>query len=155
MITRHRHWIILALRLIVAAFFIYAAVDKIVHPDRFADVVWDYQILPEWIVNLFAVVLPWVEVAVGFTLIAGIWLPSSAGLATAMMVMFTVAVTVSLVRGDDAFHCGCFSTTQEGAGSGWDLLWRDGLILLACLALLRLVWPPREAPSAPAPETAQ
>jgi uncharacterized membrane protein YphA (DoxX/SURF4 family) len=143
-----RRWAVVVLRVIVAAFFIYAAVDKIIHPDRFADVVWDYQVLPEWSINLFAVILPWVEVTIGVTLIAGIWVPSSAALATALMLVFTMAVTISLIRGDDAFHCGCFSTTQEGAGSGWDLLWRDGLMLAACVALLKLVWPSRQASDA-------
>ena len=153
MIAKYRPWIMLALRLILAACFIYAAIDKIAHPDRFADVVWDYQILPEWSVNFFAVVLPWVEMAVGFMLIAGIWVPSAAGLALGMLVMFMAAVAISLIRGNDAFHCGCFSTTQEGEGSGWDLLWRDGLMLAACLWLLQLAWPRREAP-APGPESA-
>jgi uncharacterized membrane protein YphA (DoxX/SURF4 family) len=151
MIARYRPWIIVALRLTVAAFFMYAAIDKIAHPDRFADVVWDYQILPEWSINFFAAILPWVEMTVGFTLIAGIWVPSAAGLATAMMLMFMAAVAVGLVRGNDAFHCGCFSTTQEGEGSGWDLLWRDGLMLAACVALLSLAWPkaqPSQSPEA-------
>ena len=96
MIARYRPWIIVALRLTVAAFFMYAAIDKIAHPDRFADVVWDYQILPEWSINFFAAILPWVEMTVGFTLIAGIWVPSAAGLATAMMLMFMAAVAVGL-----------------------------------------------------------
>ncbi len=131
-------WAALALRLAIASVFILASMDKIAHPDRFADVVWDYQILPLWTVNAFSVCLPWVELFLGIFLIAGVWVPGTALLAAGLTVMFIVAVSMGLTRDPANFHCGCFSTLQEGAGHGWDLVWRDALLLLGCLGLFWL-----------------
>ena len=130
-----RRGLVIALRATVAAVFIWASLDKIAHPDRFADIVWDYGILPEGLVNLFAVGLPWVELVLGVFLLAGIWVPSAALLASGLTVMFMVALAVGLSRGEE-FHCGCFSTAQEGTGSGWDLMWKDALLLTAGVVLL-------------------
>ena len=124
------------LRLAVGGVFIAASPDKIIHPDRFADVVWDYQLLPAWAVNAFSACLPWVELVMGVLLITGLWLPSGALLASGLTVMFMVAVGVNLVRGTEHFHCGCFGTGQEGAAEGWGLMWRDSLLLAAALWLL-------------------
>jgi hypothetical protein len=41
------------------------------------------------------------------------------------------AIATALVRGLD-ISCGCFNT-DGGHGVGLDLLWRDLLLLLACL----------------------
>lgn len=124
------------LRVVIAGVFLAAAADKIVHPDRFADVVSDYQILPAWLVNLFAVCLPWVEVVVGLALLVGLWVPEAALLALGMTLMFMLALAINLARGNTNLHCGCFSTSQEGPGSAWDLLWRDAILMVACAGLL-------------------
>ncbi|MFQ5810849.1 MAG: MauE/DoxX family redox-associated membrane protein, partial [Armatimonadota bacterium] len=115
-------WLMLALRLIVGGVFIGASVDKIIHVDRFADVVWGYQLLPEGLVNAFSACLPWVELVVGALLIAGVWLPSGALLAAGMTVMFMVGIGINLARGAEHFHCGCFGTGQEGPAETWGLM---------------------------------
>ncbi len=33
-------------RLVIAGVFIYASIDKIIHPDLFAEAVYNYQVLP-------------------------------------------------------------------------------------------------------------
>ena len=60
-----RGWLVLALRLIVGVVFIYASIDKIIHPDRFAEIVWDFDLLPRSLVNPFSVCLPWIELVMG------------------------------------------------------------------------------------------
>ncbi len=134
-----RGWLIVALRLIVGVVFIYASLDKIVHPDRFAEIVWDYELLPESLVNPFSVCLPWVELVMGVLLLVGVWVPGGALLATAMTVMFMMAVGHALSRGAEDFHCGCFTTVQEGPEEAWGVMRRDavllgGTILLFCLS---------------------
>jgi len=133
-------WLNLALRVGIAAVFLWAAVDKIAHPDRFADIITDYRILPACLVNPFAVVLPWVEIAVGLCLLLGLWLPASSLLATGMTVMFMIAITWALAQGYADLHCGCFTTSQEGRGEAWGLLWRDGILLAACAWLFWRTW---------------
>jgi uncharacterized membrane protein YphA (DoxX/SURF4 family) len=132
--------LLLGLRVVVGAVFLYAAVDKIVHPDRFADVVWDYNLLPAALVNPFAVCLPWVELVAGLLLVTGAWVPSTALLTAGLTVMFLVAVGINLARGADGFHCGCFSTTQEGPSEAWSLMWRDALLLAAAVVLFWRSW---------------
>jgi uncharacterized membrane protein YphA (DoxX/SURF4 family) len=143
-------WLIVALRLVVGAVFIYASVDKIVHPDRFAEIVWDYELLPESLVNPFSICLPWVELVMGVLLLVGVWVPAGALLATAMTVMFMMAVGYALAQGAEDFHCGCFSTVQEGPEEAWGVLRRDaillgGTILLFCLSLTAA--PPSPTPN--------
>jgi uncharacterized membrane protein YphA (DoxX/SURF4 family) len=125
----------LLLRLVIGAVFIYASVDKCLHPDRFADIVSDYQLLPPAFVNVFSIVLPWVELLTGVLLFLGAWVEATTVLAGGMTVMFIVAVAASLVRGTEHFHCGCFSTALGDPTDGTGLLLRDIALLLACVAL--------------------
>ena len=62
-------------RLILGVIFIYASIDKIFHPAAFAEAVYNYQILPDALINLTAIVLPWLELILGAFLILGLWLP--------------------------------------------------------------------------------
>jgi hypothetical protein len=142
-------WLTVALRVAIAAVFLVAARDKLVHPDRFADIVHDYNLLPLPLVNLFAVCLPWVETAVGILLLLGIWVPSVSLLATGLTVMFMGAITGALLQAHH-LNCGCFTTSAEGSGEAWGLLWRDALLLAACVWLFwrtcRTVDAPRTTP---------
>ena len=70
--TRQRV-IILAARLILGGVFVFASIDKILHPAAFAEAVYNYQILPDNLINLTAIVLPWLELVLGSLLISS-WL---------------------------------------------------------------------------------
>ncbi len=130
----------LALRLAIAAVFVWASVDKIAHPDRFADIVKDYNLLPAWGINPFALMLPYVEVTVALFLIVGLWTPSAALVGTGMTVMFMGAITAALAQGYSDLHCGCFTTSQEGKGEAWSLLFHDAILLAACAWLFWRMW---------------
>jgi len=103
--------LVLALRLFCGILFLYAAIDKILHPMAFSDTVLNYHLLPRELVNVFSLWLPWVEALVGALLLAGIWARSCATLMSAMMLMFLVAIAQAVFRGIN-IHCGCF--TQGG-----------------------------------------
>lgn len=133
-------WLNLALRLGLAVVFFWAALDKIAHPNRFADIITDYQMLPTALLNPFAVMLPWVEVAVAVFLALGIWVPAAALLASGMTVMFMIAIAYALAKGAADLHCGCFTTSAEGRGEAWGLLWRDAILLAACAWLFWRTW---------------
>ena len=64
-------------RIVLGIVFIYASYDKILHPAAFAKVIYNYQILPDELINLSAIFLPWLELVIGSLLIIGIWLPGS------------------------------------------------------------------------------
>ena len=67
--------VILALRLLLGAVFVYAAYTKLRQSWLlFALSIDSYQLLPEWAVFALARTLPWLELALGVLLIAGVWL---------------------------------------------------------------------------------
>jgi len=96
-------------RLTLSGIFIYASLDKIAHPAAFAKDVYNYQILPDALINLTALVLPWLELFLGLCLLAGIWLPGAVLTVNGLMVVFLGALVFNLARGLD-INCGCFDT---------------------------------------------
>jgi uncharacterized membrane protein YphA (DoxX/SURF4 family) len=124
----------LGLRIGIGFVFLYASIDKLIHPDQFAEVMTDYEILPKAVVNVAALWLAWLEVLLGVLLIAGVWVRSAALMVTALTVIFIAGISVALTRGI-ALHCGCFSTDPGGHARTWVSLWQEGLLLLACLWL--------------------
>ena len=109
--------------------FVYASVDKILYPALFAEAVYNYQILPDYLVNLTALILPWLELIIGALLVIGYGLPGAILISSFLLIIFMGALTFNLARGLDV-SCGCFSTAGEGGtGSDWYLL-RDLLFLV-------------------------
>jgi len=150
MTPRLRRWIMVGVRLVIAAVFISASIDKIIHPDRFADIVWDYQLLPMSLANLFAVCLPWIELALGLLLVVGCWVPSASLVAFGLTAMFMAALGLALASGTAELHCGCFSTSGEGGKEeAWGLLARDALLLVGCAWLFVTSWAVEQSPSSP------
>lgn len=105
--------LLLLSRWFLGLLFIGASMDKILHPGPFSDTVLNYHLLPESLVNLFALWLPLLELFTGICLVVGYWTRPAALLVAGMCLMFLVAVVQGVARGIDT-HCGCF--TQEGKG---------------------------------------
>lgn len=123
-------------RLALGIVFVYASVDKILNPAAFAQAVYNYQILPDLLINLTAIVLPWMELFLGFCLILGLWLPGATFLSTLLLITFFGALLFNTARGLN-IDCGCFSTTNgtlSDISMGWYVL-RDGGFLLLALYL--------------------
>ena len=64
-------------RLLLGAIFLAASLDKIRHPHAFAEIIYNYQILPDLPVTLTAIILPWAELVLGLVLIIGLWIPGA------------------------------------------------------------------------------
>jgi len=122
-------------RFVLAAVFIYAAVEKISDPARFSDAVAGFRILPLWSVNIFAIILPWMELLAGLSLIPGVTFRSSALLLIGLSIMFIGAVGSAMVRGLDV-ECGCFTLSHAHSRVGWGLIGRDMLLLCLMLPLV-------------------
>lgn len=110
--------------------FIYASFDKILHPDQFARIVYNYKILPGFLINIFAITLPWVEFLAGIFVIVGVSIEASALILTFLSFVFMIAIGINIARGVD-INCGCFTTDPTAAKHGASLLLRDILLLLA------------------------
>jgi uncharacterized membrane protein YphA (DoxX/SURF4 family) len=121
--------VVLIFRLILGVTFLYASLDKIAHPEQFAKIVYNYKILPGFLINVFAVTLPWVELLAGLFLILGIFTESASLLISFLLVIFVVAISINVfIRGVD-LNCGCFSTNPAGKKEGINLLFKDFLFL--------------------------
>ncbi|MCG6879963.1 MAG: DoxX family membrane protein [Deltaproteobacteria bacterium] len=126
----------LVARLILGTVFICASMDKILHPAAFAEAVYNYQVLPDFLINLTVIVLPWLELMLGLFLIVGLFREGSACIAAVLMLVFLGAMIFNLTRGLNV-HCGCFGTSAEGTGNvsmAWYVL-RDGLFLIPAFYL--------------------
>jgi uncharacterized membrane protein YphA (DoxX/SURF4 family) len=128
-------------RLILGGVFIYASVDKILHPAAFAETVYNYKILPDALINLTAIILPWLELLLGIFLVSGVYLPGAIFLINILLVTFFVALVFNFARGLD-IHCGCFTTSQEASINACMCLYviRDGAFLLLALYLFSHVF---------------
>ncbi len=126
-------------RLLLGVIFIYASLDKILHPQAFAQAVFNYQILPDISINLTALVLPWLELVLGCCLILNNWMPGAVLITTLLLVGFMTAISYNLSLGLDV-GCGCFSSAPgEDAMSSLTLL-RDFLFLAMSILLFGLTF---------------
>lgn len=124
-------WVIVICRLVLGFVFVYASLDKLAHPESFAQIIDHYHILPYNLLHGAALLLPVVEFVVGGALILGVGIRGSALLAAMMNVIFILALSSALARNLD-ISCGCFNT-DGGHGVGLSLIWRDVLLLLICI----------------------
>lgn len=119
----------LIVRLFLGVFFLLAAIGKAAEPALFAKEIANYAIVPEPMINLVALFLPWTELVVSIFLIFGIRLKSSAAITSILLIIFIIAVGSAMARGLD-INCGCFS--QKIQYVGWPkILENTGLLLLA------------------------
>jgi uncharacterized membrane protein YphA (DoxX/SURF4 family) len=134
-------WLSLLVRVILGMTFIYASWSKIADPPGFAEMIWNYRILPDLCVNSVAIVLPWLELLSGLALISGLLRKGAALLVGTMLIVFIIALSADLARGI-AIECGCFpdptvAKTAAELFTGMRLdLFRDTVLLLLSLQVL-------------------
>jgi len=126
-------------RLVMAFVFIYASLDKCLHPGAFAQAVFNYQVLPGALINLTALILPWLELILGLCLLSNRWMGGASGLAAILMAIFMGLIFFNLARGLD-ISCGCFSANPEQGPMNMLTLARDGLFLGLALGLAALTF---------------
>lgn len=125
---------LVAARILLGSVFLYASIDKILHPRLFADAVAAYGIAPASWVPWIAVALPWAEAAAGLCLWTGVWVDGAALVISGMLVVFTAGIASAMARGLD-ISCGCFSVSHD-TPVGPQRIVEDLLLLAAALAIL-------------------
>ncbi|UCD63340.1 MAG: DoxX family membrane protein [Candidatus Zixiibacteriota bacterium] len=128
-------YLTMVVRLAVGVTFIYASYYKILDPAGFAKSIWYYHLLPGGLINITAVILPWVELICGLGLIFGVLYRGAAVLTTTMTVIFTVALVSALARGID-IDCGCFKVARSSSETVLDSLLFDIVLLILLWQLL-------------------
>ncbi len=116
------------IRFALGGLFIAASLYKIAEPYEFGLSIATYDILPLSLINIMAILLPWIEVFIGLTLILGFWTRASALAVAGMMVMFMIAIGLALSR-DLSIGCGCFASAEAGDEISEATLIRDAVWL--------------------------
>jgi len=128
-------WLQALCRLALGGVFIYASLDKIAHPREFAAIIANYAILPDFLVTMPALVLPWLELFAGLCLVSGVWARSAALWLSLLLLLFILALGINALRGI-SMSCGCFSTSAADTESAYVLIFRDLLILVPGLVIV-------------------
>lgn len=123
-------------QLVIGALFVAAALAKLGDLSDFATQVNHYRIAPVAIVNLVAVVTPWIELLVGLSLLLRVRPRAGAVVALAMLLVFTVAVAAAWARALD-FRCGCFGKAGAQTIGAQKFFENLALTLLAVAAVTR------------------
>jgi uncharacterized membrane protein YphA (DoxX/SURF4 family) len=122
-------WLELAARWILGLIFIYASFHKIVAPSEFAKILYGYDLFPAVLINLIAIITPFLELVTGMALILGFYPRSAALIINALLLVFIAVLSINLIRGHE-FDCGCFSAAKANSktSAGFSLI-QDFLFL--------------------------
>jgi uncharacterized membrane protein YphA (DoxX/SURF4 family) len=136
-------WISTAARLGLAAVWLVAGGLKVGDLAASGRAVNAYDLFPYDAAKVVGAVQPFLEIALGLLLLAGLAVRLSAGISAGLLVIFIAGIVSAWARGLQ-IDCGCFSTGGElGAGQNpqyaWDIVRDTGFLLLAGI----LLWRPR------------
>jgi uncharacterized membrane protein YphA (DoxX/SURF4 family) len=127
-------YLMLIVRVVLGFVFVYAAVTKISDPEGFSQAIYNYKLLPLFLVNIFAIILPWIELSTGVLLIFGISVKENSAIISGLLVVFILAVLISLFRSLD-INCGCFGTLNGSKVGLRKILENIGLLVLGFILI--------------------
>ena len=129
-------WLELAARWILGLTFIYASYNKIFFPSDFAKIIYGYDLFPHALINLIAIILPFLELVSGLALIFGVYPRSTVLVVNFLLLSFIILLSVNLIRGHE-FDCGCFAITNSGSAATTEgTLLRDFIYLALGIQVL-------------------
>jgi uncharacterized membrane protein YphA (DoxX/SURF4 family) len=118
----------------LAAVWLVSGLLKAMDPDQTYVAVRAYDVLPAAGVEMVAALLPWVELALGMLLLAGVGTRLVAALSAGLLVVFVAGVAQAWARGL-SIDCGCFGgggAVEPGETTYVQELMRDaGFLLMA------------------------
>jgi len=127
--------LVLVLRVALGLVFAIAGGLKIGHFDVFASQIAGFEILPQAAIAPLALLLPFVEVALGIYLILGLFTRAAGAFACVQLLIFSAAIASAVVRGISA-SCGCFGPSDQTTTS-WPEVARD---LALALVAAYIAW---------------
>ena len=131
--SKFHPWLIVLIRFLLGAIFIYASYDKILDPGKFALDIANYHIIPMGFENLIALIIPWLELFIAIGLIAGLMVDGASIISGGLMALFILFIFQATLRGFN-IECGC--GLKEGEMVGWNKILENIVFLGASY----LVW---------------
>ena len=128
-------YLLFLFRIVLAIIFIYAGMEKISDTNGFSISINNYKILPLFLVNIFAITLPWLELTTGILLLFGIKVKENSFIISVLLIIFIIAISISLIRGLN-IDCGCFGTVS-GTKIGVNKIIEDLVLLLLGVILIK------------------
>jgi uncharacterized membrane protein YphA (DoxX/SURF4 family) len=124
----------------LAAVWLVSGLLKAVDPDQTYIAVRAYDVLPDAGLEIVAALLPWIELALGALLLAGVGTRLVAALSAALLLVFVAGVGQAWARGL-SIDCGCFGgggAVEPGETTYVQELLRDaGFLLMAGWLVVR------------------
>jgi uncharacterized membrane protein YphA (DoxX/SURF4 family) len=107
--------------------------------QRFRNIVEAYELLPRWAIAPAALLIPWLEIAIGLGVLIGTLWPLPVVAAAVLLAAFAVALAINVRRGHTNLDCGCFADPHSRT-----LSWRSvvGRVALASVSLVVAYAPP-------------
>jgi len=135
--------VIVGSRLLLGGIFLVSGILKISQMHDFANSIVNYKLLSGSTIALLAMILPWLEVFCGASILLGCYYRGSTLLVFLMMLLFTGAVLSAVLRGLD-ISCGCFTQDPNVGKVGWIKIFENmGLIIVSSILLFHAFarWP--------------
>lgn len=131
----------LFLRLLLGLILISVGISKLARPSNFQRGIRDYQIFSSAqesklaISTILAYCFPVAEILSGLGLITGLLLNPAILLGIVLLIVFSAAITINLVRGRTDLSCHCGGAVGDHRISWW-LVGRNGILIIGLLFLL-------------------
>lgn len=126
--------LLIAFRIFFGFIFIFAAVTKIADPAGFSQSIFNYRLIPDFLINFLAIAIPWIELVAGILLVFGISVKENSAILSGLLVIFILAITISLFRGLN-IDCGCFGTVEGSKVGLLKILENVGLLILGLILI--------------------
>jgi putative oxidoreductase len=95
------------IKIIIGGLFIVSSITKLPNPDKFAESIAAYKLVPDVLIPPLSVLIPWLQVICGVLLVLDIYSQSAALIFCGLLAVYTAAITIDYFRGFQ-IDCGCF-----------------------------------------------
>ena len=96
-------------RIYLALIFILSGLEKINDLSSFSQSIENYRVIPLALVNIIAIIVPWLELIAGGLLLLGFYIKENSTIILVLLTAFTAAIISAVLRGLD-IDCGCQGT---------------------------------------------
>jgi len=123
---------------LIGILFLYSGILKILNPFEFSLTVAKYGILPEKFINIFSIIIPFLEIFSGFFLLIGVFIRGSSFTISLLLLIFTIAIFYVTIKGY-SFECGCFEIMGKESKTGILLIISNLILLFLSFSILLIL----------------